>query len=496
MEALHNLTIAEAAEGLAKKEFSSLELTQSCLDRIHAVEGKVDAFLALDETGALAQAKEFDKSRGKKKTSDPLGGIPVALKDNMMVQGLQCSAGSRMLENYRAPYDATVVTKLKNAGAVIVGKTNMDEFAMGSSTETSAFKKTKNPWDLSMIPGGSSGGSAAAVASDEAIYALGSDTGGSIRQPASLCGVVGLKPTYGSVSRYGLIAMASSFDVIGPITKTVKDARLVFDAIRGVDVKDSTTVSSELSSERKKSLALGHGLKGLKIGVPKEYFIEGIDRATEEVIRKSIDVFKECGAEIIPMSLPHTEYGLPVYYILMPAEVSTNLARLDGMRYGLSETNNPKSAAKNLFDIYTQSRAQGFGDEVKRRIMLGTYVLSAGYADKFYKKAAAVRALIKKDFDNAFLNVDCICSPTTPSPAWELGARVTDPLTMYLSDIFTVSANIAGVPAMSVPCGYAYDLPVGLQLMAPQFCEDILFTVGEAYEGATGREKKRAVQLS
>jgi len=476
---LNELTISQAHDGLAKKEFSSEDLTKACLARIEEVDEKINAFLFVDKEGALAAAKEADKKIAAGLIPGPLEGIPMAIKDNMLVKGLPCTAGSKMLENYQAVYDATVVKKLKSAGAVILGKTNMDEFAMGSSTETSAFKKTKNPHNLKCVPGGSSGGSAAAVAAHECLFALGSDTGGSIRQPASLCGVVGLKPTYGSVSRYGLIAMASSLDVIGPLAKTVEDARIVFETIRGKDEKDATTtvpLTPTLSPEGR------GGLTGLKVGVPKEYFIDGMDLETEKLVRDGIKKLEKLGAKIVEVSLPHTEYALAVYYLLMPAEVSANLARFDGIRYGRSEIQNPKSKIQNLYEVYAKSRAQGFGEEVKRRIMLGTYVLSAGYREAYYGKAQTARALIKQDFDKVFHEVDCLVTPTSPTPAWLFGERLDDPLTMYLSDIFTVSANIAGVPAISLPCGQLHKLPVGLQLIAKQGDEDSLFALGGAFE--------------
>ncbi|MDP3244925.1 MAG: Asp-tRNA(Asn)/Glu-tRNA(Gln) amidotransferase subunit GatA [bacterium] len=480
MSKLNELTITEARELLDKKQISAQELTMACLAQIKEAEKKIGAFLFVNKDQAMAEAKKVDAAIKAGETVGALAGIPVAVKDNLLVDNLPCTAGSKMLQNYQAVYDATVVKKLKQYGAIILGKTNMDEFAMGSSTETSAFNVTHNPRDLKTIPGGSSGGSAAAVAANECLFALGSDTGGSIRQPASLCGVVGLKPTYGSVSRYGLIAMSSSLDVIGPLTKTVSDARTVFEIIKGKDKKDSTSKETEI-----KNCKLI--IKNLRIGVPKEYFVEGMDLQTEKLIRRTLEKLKKQGATLVDVSLPHTEYGLAVYYILMPAEVSANLARFDGIRYGYSEFRNPKSEIRNLYEIYTKSRAQGFGDEVKRRVMIGSYVLSAGYRDAFYNKAQMVRSLIKQDFDKVFKEVDCLITPTSPTVAWPLGERVTDPLTMYLSDIFTVSANLAGVPAISLPCGEDNGLPVGLQIMAPQFGEEVLFEVGEQIERLVGK---------
>ncbi|OGL68668.1 aspartyl/glutamyl-tRNA amidotransferase subunit A [Candidatus Uhrbacteria bacterium RIFCSPLOWO2_01_FULL_47_24] len=515
MPKLNELTIAQAHEGLKKKEFSSQELTKACVDRIYEVDEKVNAFLTVTEKEALAQANVVDKKIKAGVVPGLLEGIPVAIKDVILVKGVKCTASSKILENYIATYDATVIKKLKQAGAVILGKTNNDEFAMGSSGENSAYKITRNPHDLDRVPGGSSAGSAASVAAHECIYSLGSDTGGSIRQPAALCGVVGLKPTYGSVSRYGLIAMSSGLDVIGPFTKSVEDARIVFEAIKGKDPMDATTVecpSPDLASARSPSPTRGEGesrqfpspqgrgqgegtLRGMRVGVPKEYFIDGMDNETEKTVRQGIAQLEKLGAEIIEISLPYSPYALAVYYVLQPAEASANLARFDGIRYGhsvlrpspdLAFAQSPSPSGRGegegLYGVYAKSRAEGFGDEPKRRIMIGTYVLSAGYADAYYKKAQAVRTLVKRDFDDAFTKVDCIATPTSPTPAWLIGERMTDPLSMYLADIFTVSANIAGIPGISVPCGKAHGLPVGLQILAPQLGEDILFRVTGAYE--------------
>ncbi len=484
MPKLNELTIVQAHEGLKKKEFSSEDLTRACLARIEEVDEKIGAFLTVTKELALEQACIVDRKIKAGVIPGPLEGIPVALKDNMLLKGVKCTASSKILENYVATYDGTVVKKLKDAGAVILGKTNHDEFAMGSSGENSAFKITKNPHDLNRVPGGSSAGSAASVAADECLAAFGSDTGGSIRQPAALCGIVGLKPTYGSVSRYGLIAMSSGLDVIGPFTKTVEDAQIVYDVIKGKDPFDSTTVEHNASLP---PLTLRGGdvesLKGVRVGVPKEYFIDGMDKETEARVREGIEQLQKLGAEIVEISLPYSPYGLAVYYVLQPAEVSANLARFDGIRYGYSElVHSSQSSVHSLFELYAKSRGNGFGDEPKRRIMIGTYVLSAGYADAYYKKAQAVRTLVKRDFDEAFLKVDCIATPTSPNPAWLIGERMDDPLSMYLADIFTVSANIAGIPGISVPCGKAHGLPVGLQILAPQMREDVVFRVARAYE--------------
>lgn len=441
--------------------------------------------MSLDEKGALEQAKSADKKIKEGKGIKVLEGVPAAIKDNMLIEDVPCTAGSKILENYKAAYNATVIEKLKGEGAVFLGKTNMDEFAMGSSTENSAYGPTKNPRDQKKVPGGSSGGSAAAVAANMCVYALGSDTGGSIRQPASLCGVCGFKPTYGRVSRYGLMALASSLDQIGPFGKSAADLKYVFEAISGADEKDATSISAQggfasgekdLPKNRKES----ESFKGLKIGVPKEYFIEGMEKGVEEKVREAIKKMEKAGAEIVDVSLPHSDYGLAVYYVIMPAEASANLARYDGIRYGHSAAGSKK--AKNLMDVYKMSRAEGFGKETTRRIMLGTYVLSAGYYDAYYKKAQAVRALIRGDFVKVFQKVDCLVTPTSPSVAWDIGAKFGDPLTMYLSDIYTVTANVAGLPGVSIPCGESRGLPVGLQIMG-QWNDDYgVLGVAELFE--------------
>ncbi len=478
---LNQLTIKEAHDGLVQKKFSATELTQSCLDHIAKTEGDIHAFLSVHTEAALASAKEVDEKIAQGIEITPLEGIPVAIKDNMLVEGTITTAASKMLEGYVASYDATVIKKLKSEGAVIVGKTNLDEFAMGTTTENSAFGPTGNPWDTSRVPGGSSGGSAAAVAADDCIYALGSDTGGSIRQPAGMCGIVGLKPTYGTVSRHGLIAMSSSLDQIGPLTKSVEDAALVFDAIKGPDTHDSSSVTA---STQPVHVSIRQSIAGMKIGVPKEYFIEGLDSRIEKSIRQACDALREAGAEIVDISLPYAPYALSVYYIICPAEVSANLSRFDGIRYGRQSKD-----ASNLIETYSRSRQEGLGPEVRRRIMLGSYVLAAGYYDAYYKKALGVRQMVRRDFDNAFRTVDCIVTPTSPTPAFRIGEKNSDPLSLYLEDIFTVSANIAGIPGLVVPAGFIEEegtsLPVGLQFLGRHFDESTILKAGYAYEQAT-----------
>lgn len=466
---LNELTIEEAHDGLVVKKFTSVELTEACLVEIKKLNKKLNVFITVTEKEALAKAEAVDKKIAAGKKIGILEGVPMAIKDNILVKDIRCTSGSKILENYVASYDATVVEKLKTAGAVILGKTNLDEFAMGASTETSYFGVTKNPADTSRVSGGSSGGSAAAVAANMCIFALGSDTGGSVRQPASFCGVVGMKPTYGAVSRYGLMAMASSLDQIGPITKNVDDAKIVFDIIRGKDEMDSTTVERK-SEKANKQISI----KGLKVGLPKEYFIGGMDREVEKIIRATAAKLEKSGAKIVEVSLPHAKYALAVYYLIMPAEVSSNLARYDGVRYGYQT-----KKAKTLLEKYLKTRAEGFGDEAKRRIMLGTYALSAGYYDAYYLQAQKMRTLIREDFEKVFEDVDCLLTPTAPTTAFKIGEKIDDPLTMYLSDVFTVSANVAGLPAISVPAGTAKKLPVGAQLMAPWFSEEKLFEISK-----------------
>ena len=472
---LHELTISQAHQGLIKKEFSALELTQVFLKRIKELDKKIFSFLTLSEKLAILQAKAVDQKISRSQEIPFLAGIPLAVKDNILVKDLRSTAGSKILEDYKAPYDATVIKKIKEQGGVILGKTNLDEFAMGSSGEFSAFGPTHNPCDLARVPGGSSSGSAAAVGAGFSLYALGSDTGGSIRQPASFCGVVGLKPTYGAVSRFGLIAMASSLDQIGPITKTIEDAEIVFEVIRKQDPLDSTSVESKVSS-------FNFQVPGLKIGIPKEYFIKGINPKVEKIIKEGIKKIEDLGAKIEEISLPHTEYALPCYYIIMSSEASANLARYDGIKYGMSKVRDKKLRVKNLLEVYLSSRGEGFGEEVRRRIMLGTYALSAGYYEAYYLKAQKVRSKIKEDFEKAFEKVDLILTPVSPGLPFKIGEKIKDPLLMYLSDIFTVSVNLAALPAMSVPCGRVEELPVGLQIIGKPFEEGKIFQAGKVFE--------------
>jgi len=480
---LHGLTIHALRELLGKKEISAVELTRSVLDRIEAVEPRVNAFITLDREGALAQAAEADARRSKGEAGS-LCGIPLAVKDVLCTKGLRTTAGSKILEPFIPPYDATVVAKLREAGAVIVGKVSMDEFAMGSSNENCAYGVPKNPWNLAHVCGGSSGGSAASVAADECIASLGSDTGGSIRQPASHCGVVGIKPTYGRVSRFGLLAYASSLDQVGPITKDVRDAAIMLNAISGYDQRDSTSVNEPVPDY---AAALVPDLDGLTIGIPREYFGAGLAPEVEAAVKNGIALLEEAGAKTVEISLPHTEYGVAAYYIIAPAEASSNLARYDGVRYGFRDL-----AQENLLEMYRHTRSQGFGDEVKRRIIIGTYALSSGYYDAYYKKASQVRTLIVEDYRKAFARCDLLVSPVTPAPAWKIGEKIDDPLSMYLSDILTISTNLAGLPGMSVPCGMsAAGLPIGLQLQATHFAEEKLFRAAYALEqrlGLVGRK--------
>ena len=480
---LYELTAHELAEKLTARAISAREVTDSVLDRIGDVEGHVKAYVTVTEGVAQAQADAVDAARMRGEILPPLAGIPLALKDNLCTIGVETTCSSKMLRGFLPPYNATVVEKLQAAGSVFVGKANLDEFAMGSSTENSAFGTSHNPWNLQTVPGGSSGGSTAAVAAGEAIWALGSDTGGSIRQPAAFCGVVGLKPTYGRVSRYGLIAFASSLDQIGPITKDVRDAALLMNVLSGHDLMDSTSIDQAVPDYTK---ALTRDVKGLKIGVPKEYFAQGVAPAVADAVRAAIAQMVALGAVAEEISLPHTEYALPTYYILAPAEASSNLARYDGVRYG-----HRTARATNAVDLFEKSREEGFGPEVKQRIMIGTYALSAGYYDAFYLKAQKVRTLIKRDFDEAFAKYDIIAAPTAPTVAFKIGA-VSDPLEMKLNDILTIPANMAGIPAISLPCGFSNGLPIGLQLMAPAFGEEVLLRAAHAYEQATEWHTARA----
>jgi len=480
---LHSLTIHELQEKIKNGDVSAVQIAESVFSRIDAVEERVHSYIRLMKEEAMAAAGEADEAV-KKGDIQTLTGIPVALKDIVCTKGITTTCGSHILHNFVPPYNATVVEKLRDAGAVFVGKSNMDEFAMGSSTETSYFGPTRNPWDLERIPGGSSGGSASAVAAGECIASIGSDTGGSIRQPAALCGVVGLKPTYGRVSRFGLIAFASSLDQIGPFTKDVEDCAIMMNVLAGYDPKESTSVKAEVPDYRQ---FIGRDIQGWKIGIPKEYFVEGIDPEVDSAVKKVIAVVEQCGGKIVDISLPHTPYCLAVYYIIAPAEASSNLARYDGVKYGFRAAD-----ARDLAEMYAKTRRQGFGAEVKRRIMIGTYALSAGYYDAYYGKASQVRALIRRDFDEAFQKCDVILTPTTPTPAFKIGEKTDDPLQMYLSDIFTISTNLAGIPGISVPCGFtASGLPIGVQFLAGHFEEGKLLQIASAYEKSAALEKRR-----
>jgi aspartyl-tRNA(Asn)/glutamyl-tRNA(Gln) amidotransferase subunit A len=465
-------TIHELHEQLVNKEISAVELTQSVLGRIDAVEKDVQAYVTLTRESALAKAAAVDAKIKNGETLSPLAGIPCAMKDNICTKDVNTTCSSSMLKNFVPPYNATVIEKLAREDFVMTGKTNMDEFAMGSSTETSAFHPTHNPWDLTKVPGGSSGGSVAAVAAGEAIWAIGSDTGGSIRQPASYCGVVGLKPTYGRVSRYGLIAFASSLDQIGPLTRDVTDAALVMNAIAGHDAKDSTASPAAVPDY---TASLVKDVKGLKIGLPKEYFVKGMNADVEKAVYKAIDQLVSLGAELHEVSMPHTEHALSVYYLLAPAEASSNLARYVGVGYG------HRTAGKDIVDMYKKTRSDGFGDEVKRRIMLGTYVLSSGYYDAYYLQALKVRRLVKQDFDKAFEKVDVLVTPTAPTTAFKLGG-ISDPLTMYLQDVCTIPVNLAGLPGLSLPCGFAGNMPIGLQIIGKPLDEATVLRTAYTFE--------------
>jgi len=481
---LYELTIHDAHLLLKNKEISSRELTRAVLDRISAVDDKIDAFITVSRELALQQADQADAMIGGGNCA-PLTGIPLGIKDLMCTRNLTTTCGSKILEGFVPPYDATVIRKLKEAGAVTVGKLNMDEFAMGSSTENSGFKITRNPWDPSRIPGGSSGGSAAAVAADMCLAALGSDTGGSIRQPASHCGVVGLKPTYGRVSRFGLVAFASSLDQIGPLTKNVTDCAHIMNVIAGYDKSDSTSVPRAVPDY---TAALDGDLRGVKIGIPDELSAtEGLDPSVLSRINDAVDVLENLGAKRVNVTLPHTEYAVAVYYVIAPSEASSNLARYDGVKYGFRSPDNA-----DLMNMYRLTRSRGFGPEVQRRIIIGTYCLSAGYYDAYYGKASQVRTLIRQDFNTAFESCDVILCPVAPTAAFRIGDIVDDPLTMYLSDIFTLSANLAGIPGMSVPCGFSSEnLPVGLQIMGSHFNEEMLLKVAYGFEQATEVHKQK-----
>ncbi|MEW6423469.1 MAG: Asp-tRNA(Asn)/Glu-tRNA(Gln) amidotransferase subunit GatA [Bacillota bacterium] len=480
---LYYLTAHELHDLLVGREISAEELCKAYFKRIEAVEDKLKAYVTVTKESALARAKEIDRQIAAGDRSAPLAGIPVAVKDNLCTEGVRTTCSSKILYNFIPPYNATVINKLNAAGAIILGKTNMDEFAMGSSTENSGFFPTHNPWDLERVPGGSSGGSAVAVAAGEAAAALGSDTGGSIRQPAAFCGIVGLKPTYGAVSRFGLVAFASSLDQIGPLTRDVTDCALVMNAIAGHDPLDTTSAPGPVPDY---TAYLQNDGRGLKIGVPKEYMGEGISPAVKQVIEQALGTLAGLGAEIEETSLPHSEYALPAYYLIAPAEASSNLARYDGVRYGYRA-----GGAADVVDMFMKTRSLGFGPEVKRRIMLGTYALSAGYYDAYYLKALKVRTLIKQDFDRAFARYDVLLSPTTPSPAFKQGEKVADPLQMYMSDICTLSVNLAGLPGISIPAGFADGLPVGMQLIGKPFDEGTLLRVAYTFEQNTEHHKAR-----
>ena len=480
MKEIYELTASEVRNKILNKELSAYEVTKAVFERIEKTDELIGSFVSLRKEKALEEAKIIDEKIAKGEKVGALAGVPVSIKDNMVSLNDPSASCSKILDGYIGIYDATVVTKLKEADAIIIGKTNMDEFAMGGSTKTSYYKLTKNPWDTSKVPGGSSGGAASSIASQQCFISLGSDTGGSIRQPASFCGVVGLKPTYGRVSRYGLMAFASSLDQIGPLAKNVEDIALAMNVIAGYDDYDGTVKNIPVPDYTE---FLGKDIKGVKIGVPKEYFVDGMNENVKAIMMSALKKLKEAGAELVNVSLPHTKYALPTYYILAPAEASSNLARFDGIRYGYRSKN-----AKDFNDLYVKSRSEGFGSEVKRRIMIGTYVLSAGFYDAYFKKAQKARALIKADFDKAFETVDMIFTPVAPTPAFSLDA-VKTPLELYLEDIFTLSANLAGVPGLSIPAGITEGLPVGIQLLGKHFDEGNLIAVGSAFEKIRGEWK-------
>jgi aspartyl-tRNA(Asn)/glutamyl-tRNA(Gln) amidotransferase subunit A len=480
---LFDYKVSDLHELLHKKELKVSDLVNESFTRIGQVEEKVQAFLTLDEERARATAKMMDDKLNSGAEKGLLFGMPIGLKDNMVTKGLRTTCASKILENFDPIYDATAVQKLQQVETVTIGKLNMDEFAMGSSNENSYYKKTRNPWNLDTVPGGSSGGSAASVASGEVLFSLGSDTGGSIRQPASFCGVVGMKPTYGRVSRFGLVAFASSLDQIGPITRTVEDNAYLLQAISGLDPMDSTSANVDVPNF---AGALTGDVKGLKIAVPKEYLGEGVSESVRQSVLDALKVLEGLGAVWEEVSLPHSKYALATYYLLSSSEASANLARFDGVRYGYRAQD-----AESLIDLYKKTRAEGFGDEVKRRIMLGTFALSSGYYDAYYKKAQQVRTLIKKDFEDVFANYDVIIGPTTPTPAFKIGENIDDPLTMYVNDILTIPVNLAGVPGISVPCGFDAGLPLGLQIIGKHFDETTIYRVAHAFEQATNFHKQK-----
>ena len=481
---LDNLTIKLAAQKLNKKEVTSVELTEFYLKKIDKLNLVVKAFLTVCKEDAMEAARKADERRANGEKGELLG-MPFVAKDNILTKGVRTTAASKILKDYIAPYDATIICKLKEAGAVLLGKTNLDEFAHGASTENSAFGASGNPWDVSRVPGGSSGGSAAAVAADLCVFALGTDTGGSIRQPASFCGVIGCKPTYGRASRYGLIAMTSSTDVPGPIAKTAQDAQIVLSAIQGADKYDATSVATPARDDKKNKI------KGLRIGLPKEYFEDGIDEGVKKVVQEAINEFVRLGAKIVEISLPHTKYAVPVYYIITPSEVSSNLARFDGIRYG-----HKTKDYENLEELYLKNRGEGFGKEAKRRIMIGTYALSSGYYDAYYLRAQKVRTKIVNDFKREFENIDCLLTPTSPHIAFKIGAQSTDPLKMYLEDIFVTAPSLAGLPAVSVPCGFSENMPVGMQIIGKWHDDESILDIAEEYQNNTAwHEKHQEISL-
>lgn len=479
---LNKLTLLEAFEGLRDKKFTSVELTRACFDQIEKYDDKVKAYITLNKEEAMAQAKAADERLAQDAPLSPLDGIPVAIKDIFCTTGVKTTSASKILEDYVPPFDATAVKKLREAGAVMLGKTNLDEFAMGGSTENSGFFPTHNPWDYDRVPGGSSGGSAAAIAADMCIYSLGTDTGGSIREPASFCGISGLKVSYGRVSRYGVMAMTSSLDTIGPFGKTVADIAMMMQFLAGRDDKDSTTPDIAVDNY---SEEITKDVKGLKVGLPKEYFVEGMDDGVRQVVLDAAKKLEEMGAEVIDISLPHTDLAVAAYYIICPCEVSSNMARYDGIKYGLSEKDG------DLLSIYLKTRAKGIGSEVKRRIMIGTYALSAGYYDAYYKKAMKIRTLVRQDFDEAFKQVDVILTPVAPATAFKIGEKIGDPLAMYLEDIFTIPASLAGICGLSIPAGSIDGLPVGMQILGKRFDEKTALRVGHQFQLATDYHKRK-----
>jgi aspartyl-tRNA(Asn)/glutamyl-tRNA(Gln) amidotransferase subunit A len=494
---LNELNIAEANEGLRKKKFSSLELTGACLERIKKTDDKIKSFITITEDAAIEQAKDADeKIKSGEAENNLLLGIPCSIKDIILTKGILATAASNILKNYIPPYDATLISKLKKAGMVLLGKVNCDAFAHGASTENSDFFTTHNPWDLERVPGGSSGGSASSVSADQCLYSIGTDTGGSIRQPAAFCNLIGLKPTYGRVSRYGLISMTSSTDCPSIMAKNVLDAAIILENIAGKDKKDAT--SSDKKVDDYKDYLKDENIKGLKIGVPKEYFIDELNSEIKSAVQNAIKELGELGAKIIPISLPHTKYAVPTYYIITPSEVSSNLARFDGMRFGYSAINDSDLEIKNLAEVYFKSKGKGFGSEAKRRIMLGTYALSSGYYDAYYLQAQKVRTLIKKDFDDAFEKVDIIITPTAPSVAFKIGEHSSNPLEMYMEDIFSTAASLAGLPAVSVPCGFAKpkdgdkNMPIGMQIIGKDFKEKMILKLANVYEKNTQWRKMKA----